>query len=160
MLIINMVDYEVNFNRREELWTPNETEAGVAYAVFDSNLSIPEIGDIALQEAERPERSVKIRDLEIAFMDMKDVRRNQNPELYDFIQRKTTSKGKMGAVPARLKDLKYVLQVAAPKTTNAQMADYLGNVMIDVYSANSADCPSCMSVVYRASKDGPLVSKK
>lgn len=151
-----MVDYEVNFNRREALWIPDETKVGVAYAMLDSDASIEDIGDIALQEAERPERTTKIRDLEIALVNMKNVKREHNPELYDFIQRGETSpKGTISATK-KLKDLRYALQVAAPRVTNTQMADYLGNVMNDIYSGAKPGQPSYMSVVYRDHQDGLL----
>jgi len=155
-----MENYQVNFKRRDALWDSSENDIGVAYAFFDSDASIADIGDLALQEAERPERTTKISDLEIALVQLKDVRARDNPEVYNFIQKYSVSPIGVAGQPKLLKDLKYALQVAVPGTTNEQMGDYLGNVMNDVYSMSHSDKPTYMSIVHRNSEDGCLDFKQ
>jgi hypothetical protein len=155
-----MENYQVNFKRRDTLWDSSEKDIGVAYAFFDSDASIGDIGDLALQEAERPERTTKISDLEIALVDLKEFRARDNPEVYSFIQKYSVSPIGLEGKPKSLKNLKYALQVAVPGTTNEQMGDYLGNVMNDVYSMGNPDKPTYMSIVYRNPEDGCLDFKQ
>lgn len=152
-----MENYQVNFKRRSTLWDSSEKGVGVAYAFCDfPDVSIEDIGDLALQEAERPERTTKISDLEIAVVDLKDVQARDNPEVYNFIQKYSTYPIGVVGKPKLLKDLKYALQVAVPGTTNEQMGDYLVNVMNDVYAMSNSDKPTYMSIVQRNPEDGFL----
>jgi hypothetical protein len=155
-----MADYNVNFVRKDSLWIPDERKMGTAYALFDSDLSVGDIGDLALQEAER---AGKIRNLEIALVDIKSVKSSDNPELYELIQKGTVSpKGEekeiRGCSSKKFNGLKYAMQVASPDETSTGLADYLGNVMIDVYTAGKG--PFYGSVVYRNPQDGYLDFKR
>lgn len=159
-----MVNYEVDFKRREGVWTNTNRKVGVSYAVFNSGASVEDIGDIALEVAEDRARVEKeksgIRDcskLEIALASVADIKHSDNPALNYFLDNNdihSTPSESGQKIPMR--KLQYALQVARYGKTNKEMADYLDNVMREVHGRCDSDKPYTAAVVYKNPNDGFL----
>jgi hypothetical protein len=157
-----------DFIKSDAIWNPNETEAGVAYALFNSSADIPYIGDIALEVAEQTDRNGDPSKLELALVEVKDFKEEQNPELHYFINDNQIrpifpsdyAGPKKEVAPTKLADLKYALMVARRGKTDKEIADYLGNVMNDVWETYDPGKPFNAAVVYRNPKDGFLDFKR
>lgn len=155
-----MVEYE----KRDALWVPRGTGVGVAYAFFDSNASIKQIEELAVNEAKR----IVARDgegkLEYLLTEVNEIKEAQHPEVYDFIQNNeiyatypTECREQMGnAKPIKMTNLKYALMVARHGRTDLDSANYVGNVMDDIYTNYNRGKPFNVAVVYKNPKDGYL----
>jgi|SRR3989344_1967234 len=146
----------------------NGSAAGAAYAFFDSSASPKDIAELAVTEARRIAKRKPKTLLEIDLTEVKDIKEEQNPELYDFLQRgsiypifPSSCKNQMkDAKPVRLADLKYAISVKRHRSTDERAANYLGNVMSDVYQQFERDKPFNSAVVYRNPQDGYLDFKR
>lgn len=141
---------------------------GVAYAFFDSNASMPDIERLAVNEARRVLHRGDHGELEVSLAEAKNIRESQDTELYDFIQNNeiystfpSSCRDQMkDARPIKMTDLRYVLVAARHGKTDKRAADFLGNVMNDVYQKYEAGKPFNVAVVYRNPEDGYLDFKR
>lgn len=142
--------------------------AGVAYAFFDSGASRSDIEELAVNEAKRVVRREGHGKLEVFLTEVKDIKEEQDPELYDFIQTNhiystfpSNCRDQMkDAKPIMMTDLKYALVATRHGKTDKKAANYLGNVMDDVYQEYEAGKPFNAAIVYRNPEDGYLDFKR
>ena len=147
----------------------NGRDVGEAYAFFDSSASRREIEELAMKEEQRILKRAGDRGkLEFALTEVNDIKESQDPEIYDFIQHNkiypifpSNCRYQMkDALPIKISDLKYAPIAARHGKTDKKAADYLGNVMNDVYQTYEADKPFNAAVVYRNPQDGYLDFKR
>lgn len=170
MIRVNMT----NYIKRDALWVPENNEAGVAYAFFDSSASKKQIEELAWNEGQRLAERGDIGKLEVALAEVKDIKESTNPELYDFVKNNeiyatysSACKDQMkNAKPIQMKDLKYILQTVRHEKTDQDAANFLGNVMNDVYRKYESTTPFKdakpfnVAIVYRNPQDGYLDFKR
>ncbi len=156
---------------REDYWARkslNSEKPGVAYAFFDSSASISEIEELVLNEGIRISEIPGVSRLDVALAEVKDINIEKTSELYKFMQANeiyptfpSKFRDQMNdAKPIKMTDLKYALLAVRHEKTDAEAADYLGNVMIDVCQKYEKDKPFNVAIVYRNPEDGYLDFKQ
>ena len=167
---MSFIDKEGNLVQpsREDYWARKSAKPGVAYAFFDSSAAISEIEELVMNEGIRVTDRPGGGRLEVAVTEVKNINEEIAPELYEFMQANdiyptfpSKFRDQMNdAKPIKMTDLKYHILAARHEKTDKEAADYLGNVMIDIYQKYEMDKPFNVAIVYRNPEDGYLDFKQ
>ena len=154
---------------REDYWARRKSaKLGVAYAFFDSSASKSEIEELVLNEGRRISGIPGGTRLDVAVTEVKNINKELSPELYEFMEANdiyptfpSRFRDQMNdAKPIKMTDLKYHILAVRHEKTDKETADYLGNVMLDIYKRYGEGKPFNVAVVYRNPEDGYLDFKQ